>query len=87
MSAGEGLHVGAGGIGRRGVARINGVLRARRAAVLVNGRLHLLEHKVDLLQVLFGAEVGHGREIVVLVVSTVGTNAEGMGRLGHELGG
>lgn len=39
----------------------------RRAAVLVHSALHLLQDLVDLLQVSLGAQVGHGRQIVVLV--------------------
>lgn len=42
-----------------------------RAAVFVDCALHLLEDLVDLLQVAFGAQIGHGRQVVVLVKSTL----------------
>lgn len=80
----------ASGIRRRWVTEINrGIVRVGRPGVLIHGVLHLLEHLVDLGQVLLGAKVGHGWQIVVLGErSGMGTttHGEGVGSLGHVLG-
>ena len=64
-------------------------MRVGRARVVVDGRLHLLQHVVDLLKVFLGAEIGHGRQVVVLGERAVRTVADtkSVRRLRHVLGG
>lgn len=82
-----------GGEGRA-VIRVN--VRASRvcrrvmahldSSVLVNSRLHLLKEVVHLLEILLGAKVGHGREVVVLSEGVMGAgHTESVRRLGHVL--
>jgi len=62
---------------------------ARGTSILIDGGLHLLQDVVDLLQVLLGAQVRHGRQVVVLRERAVGSagNAERVRGLRHVLGG
>ena len=56
------------------------------SGVLVDSRLHLLEEVVHLLEVLLGAKVGHGREVIVLSERMMGAgHAESVRRLSHVL--
>lgn len=77
--AGVRVHVLASGICGRVIAHFN-------SRVLVDGRLHLFEEVVHLLEVLLGAKVRHGREVVVLGERMMGGgHAEGVRRLSHVL--
>ena len=59
----------------------------RGASVLIDGGLHLFQDMVDLLQVVLGAEVGHGREVVVLGKGAVRAGAaDGKSRRGSGSG-
>lgn len=56
------------------------------SGVLVDSRLHLLKEVVHLLEVLLGAKIGHGWEVVVLGEGMMGTGyAESVRRLSHVL--
>lgn len=49
-----------------------GVVAARwRPTVLIDSALHLLQNLINLLQITLGAQVGHGRQVVVLVKGTL----------------
>lgn len=79
----------AGGILGRLVAHVDGgVVGVGGASVFVDGGLHLLQNVVDLLEVILGAEVGHGREIVVLGQGPGrAADSESVRGLRHVLGG
>jgi hypothetical protein len=72
------------------VAHVNGrILSVGRARVVVDGRLHLLQHVVDLLEVLLGAQIGHRRQIVVLgkrAMRGATDTTKGVRSLRHVLG-
>lgn len=77
------------------VAHVHGVgvlrvLLLLLSGALVYGRLHLLQNLVNLLEVVFGAEVRHGRQVVMLrqgsrSVSYAGSEAEARWVGGDEL--
>lgn len=88
------VHARPRSISRGVVAHIDPMMRVMstlwRASVLVYRGLHLLENVVDLLEVILGSQVGHGRQIIVLGQGSVrgpATDRQG-GRSGsHVLGG
>lgn len=78
----------ASGVLRRLMAHVDGsVVGIGGSRVFVDGSLHLLEDVVDLLEVVLGPEVRHGRKIVVLGKGpSSAADSESVRRLGHVLG-